>query len=110
LVFFDTDVELAERLLAIVYRELEKIAAEGPTQEHFDNVLAFLSRNIAERRRDNTAWMSSINEYAFWQTETFTQQEAIVNSITPADIQALVRTILAQRNIAEIVMTGVPAQ
>jgi len=106
LVFFDTDVELAERLLAIVYRELDKIAAEGPSKEHFDNVLAFLSRNIAERRRDNSAWMSSINEYASWQTEIFTQQEAIVNSITPADIQALVRTILAQRNIAEIKMLG----
>ncbi|MCL2414305.1 MAG: insulinase family protein [Bacteroidales bacterium] len=106
LVFFDTDVELAKHLLSIVYREFEKIATEGPTQDHFNNVTAFLNRNTEEMHRDNANWLHNINEYATFQTEIFTNRMEIVNAITPADIQALARMILDQQNVAEIVMFG----
>jgi zinc protease len=109
LIYFDTDPELAERLLSIVYRELDKLAAEGPSQEYFDKVVAFLLKDVEEKRRDNHAWLNAISEHAIWKMDNFTQREELIRKAKPADIQALVKSILAQRNIAEVVMTGVEA-
>jgi zinc protease len=109
LIMFDTDPELAENLLSIVYRELDKLVAEGPSQENFDKVVAFMLKDVEEKRRDNAAWLRAIDEFAIWKMDNFTQREQLINRTKPADIQALVKLILAQRNIAEVVMTGVEA-
>jgi zinc protease len=107
LIFFDTDAELAAHLLSIVYRELDVLAENGPSQENFDKVIAFLLKDAEEQRRDNGAWLSAINEFAIWNMDNFTKREDLINKVKPSDIQALAKAILAQRNVAEIVMTGV---
>jgi len=109
LIFFNTALELAEHLLAIGYRELERVANEGPSQEYFDNAVAFQVRNTEEQRRNNAVWLNAINEYATFQTEIFTQQEALFSAVTPADLQALLRSMLDQQNIAEVIMFGIEA-
>ncbi|MCL2028485.1 MAG: insulinase family protein, partial [Bacteroidales bacterium] len=109
LIMFDTDPELAENLLSIVYRELEKLATEGPSQENFDKVVAFMLKDAEEKRRDNAAWMNTINEFAIWGLD-FTPREQIINSTKLADIQALAKLMLEQQNITEVVMTGVEAK
>ncbi len=109
LIFFDTDPNLTEKLLSIVYRELDKIAKEGPRQVDFDKIMTFMQKDIEEKRRDNGAWLSAINEFAMYNVDSFTKKEEALNKIKPSDIQALAKAILAQKNRAEIVMKGVEA-
>jgi zinc protease len=109
-VVFDTDPELADKLLAIVYRELDKLAKEGPRQEDFDKVKAFMLKDTEEKRRDNSAWLGAINEYAMYKTDNFTKREEMINKIKLSDIQTLTKLILRQKNNAEIVMKGVEAK
>ncbi|MCL2682350.1 MAG: insulinase family protein [Bacteroidales bacterium] len=109
LILFDTDPPLAERLLAAVYRELDKIAEEGPAQEDFNSVKAFMLKDTEEKRRDNNAWMNAIDEYAMFKMDNFTKREEMINKLTPADIQAVAKLILGQRNRAEVVMRGIEA-
>jgi len=106
-IFFNTANHLAEHLLAIAYREMERIAAEGPSQDDFDAAIATLVRTTEDQRRLNGAWLGAINEYATFQTEIFTNREALFNAVTPADIQNLMRSILNQQNITEVIMFGV---
>ncbi|MDR0438536.1 MAG: insulinase family protein [Bacteroidales bacterium] len=108
-ILFDTDPPLAERLLAAVYRELDKLATEGPTQEDFDAVKAFMLKDTEERRRNNNAWLNAIDEYAMYKTDNFTKREEMINKLKPSDVQAIVKLILGQKNRAEVVMTGVEA-
>jgi len=109
LVFFQTNNDIAKHLLSIAYREMERIATEGPTQDDFDASVATLVRSTDDQRRLNGAWLGAINEYATFQTEIFTQQEALFTAVTPADIQTLMRTMLDHQNITEVVMFGIEA-
>ena len=110
LIYFDTEVEQADHLLSIVYRELERLVQEGPNQEHFDKVIAFLLKDTEEKRRDNATWLNAINEYAMYQMDVFTQREQMINRITPADIRAIARMVVEQGNVTEVVMKGVEAR
>jgi len=110
LIVFDTDPESADKLLAIVYRELEKLAAEGASQENFDKVIAFMKKDIEEKRRDNGAWLNAIDEYAMYKMDNFTKQEELLNKIKLSDIQGVAKLILAQKTRAEIMMKGVEAK
>jgi zinc protease len=105
-ILFDTDPEKAKHLLSIVYRELDKLTKEGPSQEYFDKVVTFMLKDAEEKRRDNGTWMNTINEFAIWKMD-FTQREQVLNQAKPSDIQALAKLVLGQQNIAEVVMTGV---
>jgi zinc protease len=110
LMMFDTDPPLADKLLAIIYRELDKLAKEGPSQENFDKAKAFMLKDTDEKSRDNGAWLGAINEYAMYKTDVFTNREETINKIKLSDIQALVKLILEQNNLAEILMTGIEAK
>jgi len=107
---FDTDPESAQKLLDIEYRELNKMAEEGPSQENFDKVIAFMKKDIEEKRRDNGAWLHAIDEYAMFKMDNFTKKEEMLNKIKLSDIQAVAQLILSQKNRAEIIMKGVEAK
>jgi len=109
LVFFQTNNDIAEHLLSIAYREMERIANEGPTQDDFDASVATLVRSTDDQRRLNGAWLNAINEYATFQTEIFTNREELFTAVTPADLQTLMRTMLNDQNIAEVIMFGIEA-
>jgi zinc protease len=110
LIMFDTDPELVGKLLPIVYRELEKLSKEGPSQENFDKIKAFMLKDTEEKRRDNGAWLSAINEFAMYNMDNFTKREEMINKLKLSDIRDLTKQILNQKNNLEIVMKGVEAK
>ncbi|MDR2907150.1 MAG: insulinase family protein [Bacteroidales bacterium] len=107
LILFDTDPNLADKLLSIVYREMEKIANEGPRSEDFEKTIAYMKKDFEEKRRDNGTWMNAINEYAMYSTDGFTKREQLLETIKPADIQAIAKTLVSAKNRAEVIMKGV---
>jgi zinc protease len=107
LIYFDTDKEKTEKLVPIVYRELEKIAKEGPNQDQFNKVIEFLIKTDTESKRDNKAWLDAISEYYMYNTDSFTTNEKNIKSVKPSDIQNVVAKILKDNNRLEVIMNGV---
>jgi zinc protease len=60
---FDTDPEKAQYLKSIIYREIDKIAAEGPTAEDLDKVVKNLQKNREQSKLHNNYWMQALNNY-----------------------------------------------
>ena len=60
---FDTDPDKAQHLKSIVYGEIEKIAANGPTAEDLDKAIKNLQKNREQAKLHNSYWMQALNTY-----------------------------------------------
>jgi zinc protease len=107
LYYFDTDIEKAASLLPIFEREMKKIAAEGPEQEHWDKTIEYLKKENTQNKRENRAWMRGIAESYLYGTDSFLQAEQLLESVKQTDIQNIVAKILKDNNLISIEMDGV---
>lgn len=108
LVYFDTDNKLREKLVSIVYREMEKLAQNGPRQTDFDKVKAYMLKDVQEKMRDNSTWKNSIvGNYVYNYGTGIVEKEALINSITMKDVQDLAAYIVAQNSRLELIMNGI---
>ena len=61
---FDTDPEKADHLKSIIFREIDKIVADGPTQEDLDKVILNMKKERAQAKEHNGYWMNALyNKY-----------------------------------------------
>jgi zinc protease len=92
-IYFDTDPARRADMTAIVQRELDQVATEGPSEENLAKVKEFMLKKHAESVKENT-------EY-----------EQTLNAITTADVQQFIKALLDQKNRIEVSMTspGEPA-
>lgn len=107
-VSFKMAPERREELAAIIVREFEKIAAEGPVEEHIDKVRQYMVKSYEESQEKNGAWMNWLFRYYFEGEDTYSGYLELVESITKEDIQQLAQYIIAQGNFIEVSM--VPAE
>lgn len=62
-VSFDADPERAAKLKSIVYGEIDKIVANGPTSEDLDKVIKNLQKDREQSKLHNSYWMSALSQY-----------------------------------------------
>ncbi|MGL5773229.1 MAG: M16 family metallopeptidase [Bacteroidales bacterium] len=105
-VAFDTNPEQAEKLVSIVYRELEDMIIEGPKKEMFDKVQKFMLKKNDENLRENRYWMNAISDMREYGINFPAEYKSVVEKMTPADIQAFAKLIFSQKNKVEIIMKG----
>lgn len=60
---FDTDPTKAEHLRSIVYREINKLATNGPTKEELDKAVKNLQKERDESKPNNSYWLGVLTEY-----------------------------------------------
>ncbi len=102
--YFDTDPDKRERMNTIVREELWNIANSGPRTEDFEKTKDNMRKRHDEQLQENSYWLSTLNHYYYKNFDTHTRYNNILNSITPANIQAFARTLLNQGNSIEVVM------
>ena len=102
---FKMSPERREELLAIIIKQFEKIAAEGPVSEHVEKVRSYMLKSFDEMQKRNGAWMSWLYKFYFEGKNTRDSYADIVNSITTEDIRQLAKYILEQGNYIEVSMT-----
>lgn len=106
-IYFDTNPEQADKLVSIVYRELDDMVKEGPKTEMFDKVQKFMLKKYDETLRENRYWLGAIEMMNESKINAPATYKSIVEKMTPADIQAFAKMILDQNNRTEIIMKGV---
>ena len=108
---FQCKPSVADRLRELANADLQKLAAEGPTAEEFDMTLKNFQKNVPERRIRNSYWQEALQVWYQFGLDTDKDYEKAVNSLTPAAIQAMARTLVSSGNFAEMVMRpGVTAE
>lgn len=103
-IMFDTDPARKDKLMEIVYAEVQKLAKEGPSEENLGKVKEHLLKSHSEELKENGYWLSIIDDYLYAGINVAANFENIVNSITQADIQQFAAQLFGQNNLSEIFM------
>ena len=103
-VIFDTAPSKREKLMKIIFAEIEHIAKEGPSETNLNKVKEFMLKKHTEDLKENGYWMGSIDEYLFTGMNPVKDYEQIVNSITTKDIQKFADDLFKQKNKVEVSM------
>lgn len=96
--------EKADSALILMRVALDDIANSGVTEEEIAKVREFEVKNYNDSQRKNLYWQNRIVESAVWGKDTHTTRLETIQNVTSADIQALVREMLAQDNCVTVVM------
>nr|WP_018109708.1 insulinase family protein [Bacteroides propionicifaciens] len=104
LIVFDTAPEKKDRLMEIIYRELDKVAKEGPSEKDLSKVKENMIKKYHEQVKENAYWSSMIQNQLTSGIDLNADFENLVNSIGIKDIQKFTKAFLKQGNKAEVIM------
>ena len=109
-VSFDTDPQRIDEMNGIVFRELEKLANEGPAQEDFDKSRQSLLKNFETYQRLNGYWNAVLNSYYFLNEDEngSVDYQGQFMMVTKDRVKQLVKGLLDQGNCIEVVMITEP--
>ena len=103
-IVFETAPAKREKLMQIIFTELDNIAKAGPSEGDLNKVKEFMLKKHAEDLKENSYWLGSIDEYLFTGMNPIKDYEQIVNSITVKDIQKFTDDLFKQKNEIEVSM------
>lgn len=101
---FNMAPERREELTKIVINELEKVANEGPLDEHVEKVRSYMLKTFDEQVKFNAAWSNWLMQYYFYGKDYYTDNIEFVKSITKEDIRLFLSQLLKQGNFIEVSM------
>lgn len=102
---FQTDPQKYNSLIPIVYKELEKMATEGPSQQDLDKVKAYELKVYNQVLRMNNYWEYVLYTDLYNGIDVDTDFRYIVENMTCGDIRTTLRNLLNQNNCIEVTMT-----
>jgi zinc protease len=97
---------MADELSEIVVAEIKQIAANGPKAEDLEKVREFMLKQWKADLEQNQSWMSYLyNYYTYGEARNFVANyENIVKGMTTEKVATLAAKILADNNMAYVVM------
>ena len=104
IVLFDTNEQMADELSQIVIDEIKKIAAEGPNAEDVEKVRKYLLKEYENQIQANGNWLDWLDQYNYRGVNFITEYKKAVEELTYDDLKALAAKVLADNNMAYIVM------
>ena len=104
LITFDTKPEIADEARGALLPEIEKIAAEGATDEELGKIKEYMLKERADALKQNGRWMNWMVSSTMLGVDYTTGYEEILNNITSDDLKALATKMLADNNILRLIM------
>jgi len=104
-IMFDCEPERAADLKAIVYREINKIINEGPTQENLDKAVNNVLKTREESKMHNSYWLTALYTYYFSGIDFNNPEnyEEILNKLTREDISRFAASLFGNADVADII-------
>lgn len=103
-IMFDTNAEIVQKLLAIIYKELQLLETNGVRADDFVKVKEFMQKRIIENKAENAYWLQVIEEFNDKNLDVASQYEQTLEAITPTDVQEFAKQLFQQRNKREVIM------
>jgi len=107
---FDTDPAKANYLKSIIYREIDKIAKDGPTATDLDKAVESLLKNREQSKLHNSYWLQALNTYYTYSINPDLPEnyETILKKMTTAQVQEFVKSFLAKADVVDIIFKPKP--
>ncbi len=107
---FDCDPARAYDLKAIIYRELNNIVNNGPSQENLDKTVSNLLKTREENKLHNAYWSAILNRYYSYgiNSNDPDNYENILKAFTVKDIKKIAARMFKNANVVDLVFK--PAQ
>lgn len=104
-ILFDCDPKRADELKAIIYREIDKIVAEGPTEVDFSKTINNLLKDREQSRQHNNFWMNSLYTFYYSGIDTASEEnyEAILKAMTTNDVKQFANQFFDTANLIDVV-------
>lgn len=93
-----TAPDKVDRMTQIVYAGLDKMATEGPSEDSMQKIREYMVRSHAENLKDNDYWMTNLVDLTMEKQDNVTEYDAIVKSITAAEVRDFAARILKSGN------------
>ncbi|KAA6340321.1 putative zinc protease, partial [termite gut metagenome] len=81
-IYFDTDPAKKDRLMNVIYAEIDTMTTEGPSETNLNKVKEYILKKHQEDLKENSYWESVIAEYVHTGLDRYTDYETIVNNMT----------------------------
>ncbi len=101
---FDCDNLKQDRLISIIYSEINEIIAKGPRADDFQKVKENMLKKYKEDVEQNNWWSSALERYYQDKLNLVSDYKAAVEAMTPESVQAALKAIVSQGNVFEVVM------
>lgn len=101
---WDMNPEMAEKLVAKVIDGIKDMAENGPTEEQYNMSKENFLKELSEDRMSNSWWLNQTRFTMRYGIDEASNEQELIESVTPADIQALAAKIVSQPNFISLVM------
>ncbi|MDR1698975.1 MAG: insulinase family protein, partial [Prevotellaceae bacterium] len=101
---FDTNPEMVEKLMQIIYAEIDSIVANGVREVDFLKVKEFMQKKITENKAENSYWLNALVRHSRMGLDFATDYETTLNAITIEDVREFAKYIFGQKNRVEVIM------
>ena len=106
-IVYQTDPTKKEKLNTLIDELVQKMAAEGPTAEQMQKVRDYMVKQYNDNQKENSYWISSLDEYYYTGIDFNADYLNIVNSVTAADVKAFATDLIQQGNKVTVVLTTI---
>lgn len=103
---FDTDPKLRDKLIGIVYSEIQKIMNEGPLADDLNKTKEYMLKEYEQNKRENSYWANVIRAKYEDGLDFYTNYDEMVKSVDVNAVKEFAKKLFSQGNIVEVVMTS----
>ena len=103
---FDTDPKLRDKLIGIVYSEIEKIKTNGPLADDLNKSKEFMLKEYEQNQRENSYWTNVIRAKYEDGLDFDSKYVEMVKAVDVNAIKEFANKIFGQGNVVEVVMTS----
>jgi zinc protease len=105
MISFDCDPARANDLKAIIYRELDNIMKNGPSQENLDKAVSNILKTREENKMHNVYWMGVLSRYYSYgiNSNDPVNYENILKSYTIKDIKKIATNMFAKADVVDLI-------
>ncbi|WP_346863069.1 insulinase family protein [uncultured Draconibacterium sp.] len=102
---FDADPEKADHLKSILFREIDKIVENGPTQVDLDKVVLNMKKNREQAKEHNKYWLNVLHDeyYYGFNTDAKENFDDIVDAMTIAQVHDFAKKFYTGADVVDIV-------
>jgi zinc protease len=102
---FDAEPERSAHLKSILYSEIDKIVANGPTAEDLDKVVKNLLKNREQNKLHNSYWMGALVEFYKDKINSDAPEnfEKILGSVTREEVKKFAADYFKKADLVDLV-------
>jgi len=109
MITFDCDPARANDLKAIIYREIDNIVKNGPSQENLDKAVSNLLKTREEGKMHNSYWLTVLSRYYSFgiNSNDPANYENILKSFTVKDIKKISGLMFKKADVVDLIFKPV---